>query len=141
MVLTQSAAIGHFHGGCQSTGNHLRPHFHKSTDMHSHGHSHGFNHHHHHGNEVVPFESSVQNIPVQDHDSDAVFVDANDIVISQRVLLDVKSSDINLLIFPWLNGSIANFENGTFQKMNWDQIPPPFNDSSPLYIRHLTLLI
>src|SRR5262245_36881514 len=77
VLLTQSVAFGHSHGGREPAGHGLRPHFH--TKLGSAG------HHHHPGDTDAPEPGTPAAEPISDHDADAVYLDVVSVVITDRL--------------------------------------------------------
>ncbi len=151
MLLTQSAAFGHAHGGGQPAGHDLRPHVHTNPlavdNHHAHDHSHdasGGHHCHHDDVKDAPklyTQLTPQPKPLSDHDSDAVYVNATDAVVVERpeTTVGFESSywwiagDADLLAKCWAGSPVHWVFSGH---------PPPLDGQiCPLYIRYLTLLI
>ena len=143
LLLTQSAALGHSHGGNEPAGHDLRPHTHlgsSCSDPAPYGHSHAPGADHRDGDSadgtapgVVPGSTSQ---PGADHDADALYA-------------------ADPLLCGWgQSGDDASWDNpGTPQALTVDHhdhgcrslaVPHPSPHPAPdrpLYLRHLTLLI
>jgi hypothetical protein len=153
VLLTQSVAVfGHAHGGNQPAGHDLRPHFHTNpaSARHDHGHHHHGpdGHHHHHNDGDAPAEPDSK--PAQqpeplsgdEHDSDAVFVDCVDVVITPR---SVATDDELAVSLPWATAGlflpVSLWTDPSQEAANWTHAPPLRDCACPLYLRQLTLLI
>lgn len=152
LLLTQSAARGHAHGGATPVGHESRPHFHTApaSAAHSHGgdgHSHGHAHHRHPhtGADDVP-GPDVQQVPAgespSDHDSTAVYTASVDLATPQRPSADSEPVGASLWADAWLNPSLT-FHSACSppEAANRAHPPPDSGHSCPRYVRHLTLLI
>lgn len=157
VLLARSAAFGHVHGGGQPVGHALRPHMHTksgSPQQHSHnhhGHHHGAdgNHHHHHVSDSSQGDAKSQQdgqpepASGNDHDSDAVFVDSVDVVLSERCASGRELSASNDWIdsvLPLLSGTFADSQHGQ-EVVRWMHSPPPDHGACPLFIQQAALLI
>ncbi len=148
--LTQSAAVGHSHGGSQPTGHDLRPHVHTNpcSAPHSHDHHHhgpeGHHNHHHHDGDDVPESDAQSSLPEQespsDHDSDAIYISGVDVIIDVRSVV----ADELAASFMWAaegTWSISFSTNPLNDATRWSHPPPRPGYSCALYVRHLSLLI
>lgn len=147
VLLTQSAAFGHSHGGSHA-GHDLGPHVHTNPVPSNHHHDHNDGHHHHgHGghhhavvDEVPPdVPVALSSEPQSNHDSDAIYVSATDAVTVERAELPGGSSDFwmaftsDLFAQPWAVSPACPVICG---------YPPPLRGHAcPLYVKHLALLI
>lgn len=144
VLLTQSAALGHCHGGNHPAGHDPRPHIHLNTVRHEpHGHRHGPGGHHHHKSDTAPATATLpapQPEPPSDHDSDAIFfTDAS--AVPPRSAAGGPPGDSPEWATSWLNLSTTLPWAGLPQvAANWCH-PPPVGRACPLYVRHLALLI
>lgn len=150
VLLTQSAALGHSHGGSKPAGHDLRPHFHTTptSAVYEHtGHHHGLGGHHHPhatGDEgpVPDTKTTPPALPPSDHDSSAVFTANVDLVASQRSSADTAPIGFSLWATSGLNLSATFLSaNQQHEAANWTHPPPDSGYSCPLYVRHLALLI
>ena len=150
VLLTQSAALGHSHGGSQPAGHDLCPHFHTNPITYpcSHGHHHhgpdGHHHQHHHDGDDVPEtdrQPTPEPEPQSDHDSDAVYVTSIDVVINERSAVDNEFSAPSGWVTAGSNPSIASRTNPSQEAARWTHPPPASGYICPLYVRHLALLI
>lgn len=151
VLLTQSAAFGHSHGGSQPAGHDLRPHVHTNPVPAGHHHDHDDGHHHHghggHHHDVVndvasdaPVTPPTQSPePLSDHDSDAIYVNATDAVAVERSELPGGACDFwtvftsDLLAQAWAVPQARPVICGH---------PPPLpGHVCPLYVKHRALLI
>lgn len=146
LLLTQSAAFGHAHGGGQPAGHDIRPHFHTTAAPTGHTHEHGHRHPHHHDvDEAAPVAPTTlppqHPEPQPDHDSDAIYVAVPDGVAVERFELPggVASAlwwpvdDSDPFVNVWADPPAHSILCGC---------PPPLGSRScPLYVRHLALLI
>lgn len=149
LLLTQSAALGHSHGGSQPAGHDLRPHFHAAPT--SAGHGHGCHHHgpdgHHHPHATAddgpgPDTRTPPAGPQSDHDSSAVYTAGVDLVAHQRSSADTDPAGFVQWTIAWLNLSTTFLSaSPPHEVANRTHPPPDSGYSCPLYVRHLTLLI
>lgn len=152
VLLTQSAALGHAHGGSQSAGHGLRPHVHTKLlatdhrhDHSHHHHGHSGHHHHHHDDDDDVRESEPypepQPVPPSDHDSDAVYVSAHDAVPGGRdALADEVEAAFGVYYCLCCSAAYPTALIEDISPRAWSHPPPP-GPRCPLYVRHLTLLI
>lgn len=147
VLLAQSAALGHAHGGREPRGHGLRPHVHTSfapeRRAHDHHHHHGPAGHHHDGDdEAGPGPHTVPEPEApSDHDSDAFYLEKVDAVVSKRIVADDGSSPASLLLaLPGPCEFVPARASTQPRSAHWNR-PPPTDCSCPLYVRHLTLLI
>jgi hypothetical protein len=143
LLLTQSAALGHHHGGDQPPGHDLRPHVHTTPAPHDHEHHHGPGSHDHHDDgedesETARISPSLPQ-PLSDHDDDAVYVTV-EFVVAGRV-----QSGQEVERAPWLPPSVnaAPAVRGGLREWSapWPHAPPWIASACPLYLLHLALLI
>lgn len=153
VLLTQSAALGHSHGGSQPAGHNLRPHFHTNSssaprsDDHGHHHHGPDGHHHYHDDgDDVP-EPDTQPTPApeplseQEHDSDAVYINRVDVVINDRPAVDDELAASLQWAAAGLHLPSAFWADPSHEAVNWTHAPPPSGYACPLYLWHLALLI
>lgn len=151
VLLSQSAAFGHAHGGSEPAGHALRPHFHinpAATRPEQGYHHRGPHGRHHHDDGGAPAEPDSQ--PAQqpeplsedEHDSDAVFIDRVDVVMTPR---SIATDDGLAVSLPWATaGSVLPVSLWTDpwqEAMNRAHAPPLRDCAYPLYLRQLRLLI
>lgn len=144
VLLTQSASLGHVHGGSQPAGHGDRAHFH--TAFTAHDHEHGHHHddsgdHRHRGDEDDASERHALAEPPQDHDADAVFVEVDVFVDSQRVGTGNELTGSVLWVGEWLDFSAIGLTDPRQFVCLRTHAPPPGCYCCPIYIRHLALLI
>lgn len=144
VLMTQSAVLGHSHGGREPAGHDLRPHFHTQPTSvpghHAYGHHHhgpGSHHHHHHDDG----DDAPEPLSEQDHDSDAVYISSVDVVINGRSAVDEKLAASLLWATAECNLPTALWANPPRAAAQWPHPPPPSVCSCPLYVWHLALLI
>lgn len=154
LLLTQSAALGHAHGGATPVGHESRPHFHTvpASAAHSHsgdghdGHSHGHAHHRHPHTDAddVP-GPDLHQVPAgespSDHDSTAVYTTSIDLAATERSSADSDPAGSSPWADAWLNQSLTFFSASPPEAANRAHPPPDSGYSCPRYVRHLTLLI
>jgi hypothetical protein len=151
VLLSQSAALGHAHGGREPAGHDLRPHFHTTpaSTRHEHGHHyHGPDgHHHHHDDGDNPTEPDSQPtqqpepLSEQEHDSDAVFIDSVEVIVSERSAVDDELAATLKRAATGLNLPTGCWADALHEAVNWTHGPPSSGYARPLYIWHLSLLI
>ncbi|VTU01451.1 unnamed protein product [Gemmataceae bacterium] len=144
LVLTQSALVGHSHGGKEPPGHDHRPHFHAAEPAAPHDHHAPGGHHHHDdaGNDEPEHATAEPTDlkPLPDHDDDAVHF-AVDMATGSG-----QNFDDTISVFSWqllpLNLSFGGVVGCP------DRSPPrphpsphPVASDCPLYVRHLALLI
>jgi hypothetical protein len=145
LLLTQSAALGHAHGGDEPAGHDARPHLHTAptSDDHHHHHGPGGHSHHHDADDAEPEPRSPDSPPSQpEHDADAVFVAAGDAVLAGRSQA-VDETPPSILTW-WLAAGVGPFaacSNRSAGRSAAHCHPPPPCSPCPLYVRHLALLI
>ena len=155
VLLTQTAAIGHAHGGGQPAGHDLRPHFHTNPPaalrhhdevFRPHGHHHhgpGGHHHHHDDGDDAPepdTQPTPEPEPLSDHDSDAVFLTTVDVVLGGRSPVHDELTASSFVAAVGSSSFVASGADLPHEVPNWTH-PPPSGYACPLYVRHLTLLI
>jgi hypothetical protein len=145
LMLSQAAAAGHAHGDHTPADHSARPHVHTlpaaEDRHHAHGHHHGpGGHHHQHDDEdeSAPTVPPPQADPLSDHDTDAVFVPTDAVVVERAASVEVIpvavvwvvcdtgepiGATLSVFVYPARNGR-----------------PPP-DPACPLYVRHLALLM
>tara|TARA_R110002124_G_scaffold223994_1_gene389450 strand:+ start:1150 stop:1596 length:447 start_codon:yes stop_codon:yes gene_type:complete len=145
MLLTQSVAFGHSHGGNQPAGHDLRAHIHlnQSTidDAHSHTHHHGLDKHNHHDAHHSDRENqnSSQLESPFDHDSSALYLSSNDVILGSRSTIKTAIK----VLFQWDSmGSDLPSDSLQPPEPVWGLYgcAPPDSDS-PLFVRHNAYLI
>jgi hypothetical protein len=140
LLLTQSAALGHAHGGVLPAGHGLRPHFHLASVHESHGHRHGPDGHHHHDADDEPDTEldPVLQEQAPHHDHDAVYFSAESGVT-------LRERPQHAVDYPACLASVASVIASDFHGAGPPPLPRPSADGGaaarPLYIRHLALLI
>jgi len=148
LLLSQTAAVAHFHAG-QAPANHaLRPHAHTnrpSARHETHGHHHHGHHHHaagghHHDNTEAP-TTPVPPEPLSDHDGDAVYIGASDLSTERVQTGDGDTrGPFGHLVF--LSTRPQDQCGPREHSALWPHPPPSeFAPDRPLYLRHLALLI
>ena len=152
LLLTQSAAFGHSHGGSQPAGHDLRPHIHTTSataghqqDHDRHHQGHGGGGHHHDADDATSDAptslTSPQPEPLPDHDSDAIYINAADAVAVER---SKPASEIAPSLW-WTAADADLFAKGWADPPTHSVFcghpPPLYGNICPLYIRHLALLI
>lgn len=150
MLLTQSAALlGHIHADLRLPGHDLRPHFHTQPVPAGHDRVRGDDHGHHHEpgdfhrHDEVPTAQTPATPdpePQPDHDSDAVYVNAVDVVANVRCVFDDGDDALAFWATTAASNVVGLWPNPARPSANW-RPPPPAGGSCPLYLRHLTLLI
>ena len=150
VLLTQSAALGHSHGGNQPAGHDLRAHIHTDLAFFSQAHDHGHHHgpdcpgHHHHDGDDAPEPGKQPPSPpepLSDHDSDAVYISSVDVVVSKRSSVENALTVSALWAAVVWDSSADLLANPPHQVANWTDDLPPSGCACPLYIRQLALLI
>jgi hypothetical protein len=144
LLLSQSAAIGHAHGGSLPAGHDLRPHVHASfavSTHDAHGHHDGHGCHHHHGEAVGhdadPVTAVAQEHPVP-HDHDAVYLPAESTVAPRERLQNDFDFSAWLVTIALVIGCDFYAADPPLQARASAAERAP---ARPLYIRHLALLI
>ena len=145
MLLTQSVAFGHSHGGNLPAGHDLRAHIHLNQssvdDSHGHVDHHGVDKHSHHED---PHQSSEKQVFPQfttpaDHDSSAIYLSGIDVISGTRSTLKTEIK----VLFQWdiigCNSS-SEFPQLTETKRSLFDCAPP-DSGSPLFVRHHAYLI
>lgn len=145
MLLTQSVAFGHSHGGNQPAGHDLRAHIHLNQssidDSHSHSHHHGLDKHSHHDDHHSDHEkqNSSQFESPFDHDSSALYLSSNDVISGSRSTI---KTEIKVLV-QW-DSMGCDLSSDSLQQTEpvWCLYgcAPPDSDS-PLFVRHHAYLI
>lgn len=150
VLLTQSAALGHSHGGTKPAGHDLRPHFHTNPiptagDHDGHRHGPGGHHHPHAAGDDVPGPDTQTTPPAgsrSDHDSSAVYTASVDLASNLRSSADSEPVESSLWAVAWLNPSLTFLSaSQPPEAANRAHPPPDSGHSCPRYVRHLTLLI
>ena len=130
VLLTQSTTIGHSHGGNQTVGHNLHPHFHTNPRAHL----------HHHLGEVTDPKTppTPEPEPLSDHDADAVFFATCALIKERSTAKELTASPLK--VAAELIPSLAFGDN---PPLGWPPRahPPASGGSCALYIRHLALLI
>lgn len=141
VLLTQSAALCHGHGGGQHAGHDLRPHIHTNLTPVHHAHDHGScGHHHHHDDADGAREPAPTPRPASapDHDSDAVFIPSIDVTPNEQLVVSDERAPSPLwavLGSGHVAGANPPRESAALAH------PPPAAAACPIYIRQLSLLI
>jgi len=145
LVLTQSAFLGHSHGGKEPPAHDHRPHLHATKPPAPHDHQHGPGGHHHHDDagDDEPEHATAEPTypePLPDHDDNAVHV-AVDIATGSGQIIDDTTRVFSWQLLP-LNVSFGRVV-GCPDRSPPRPHPSPHSVASecPLYVRHLTLLI
>lgn len=150
VLLTQSAAaLVHSHCDSMPGRNDLRPHFHTtpapSGDDHHHHDSGSHSHHHDRGDELSAPKTEPTPRPEplsqDEHDSNAVFINSVNIVISQRSALDAAFASALVWAAAGLHLPTHICAASEEEALNWTHAPPPCLHACPLYLLQLTLLI
>lgn len=158
LLLSQTAVLGHAHGGGQPAGHDLRPHFHTAPTGHGHhhddsdGHSHHVHHRHHHHDEdgghthadvdETRSEPAPRSPPTQpDHDDDAFFVAAVDATVSPRPQTGDEDTTAAWWVAVGLIPSAAAWDRPQTFSPTRGPPPPDPGPHCPLYVRYLALLI
>lgn len=141
VLMSQSAVVGHAHGGSEPAGHELRPHLHTGAS-HEHG-DEGHHHHHdtsHHSHDQRSASDSQPVTPAE-HDSDAIYLQCVDAVVASRVVVELEFSRLLDGVFDSWNppNLLAVAQSGDV--IRWANTPPLLGPSCPLYLRQLTLLI
>lgn len=143
MLLTQSVAFGHSHGGNQPAGHDLRVHIHlnqsSADDSHSHSHHHGLDKHSHHDDHHSDREkqnSSQFESPI-DHDSSALYLSSNDVISISR---STTMTELKVLFQRDSMGCDLSSDSLQQTEPVWCLYgcAPP---DSPLFVRHHAYLI
>jgi hypothetical protein len=151
VLLSQSAALGHSHGGREPAGHGIRRHFHTNpvSIAHDHGHHHhdrtSHDHDHDKGASASEFGDPRTQQPApltrDDHDSDAIFVDCVDVIINSFAAID---NGLGAFLIPSDAGwylPTGYWTTGTCAVVDQTHGPPTSGYACPLYLRQLTLLI
>ena len=145
MLLTQSVAFGHSHGGNLPAGHDLRAHIHlnKSSIDDSHGHVHHYEADKHSHQDDHHKSSENQGFPQftssSDHDSSAIYLNSIDVISGTRSTLKTEIK----VLFQWdIIGCNSSFEFPQLtetERSVFDCAPP--DSGSPLFVRHHAYLI
>jgi hypothetical protein len=142
VLLSESAALGHSHGGSEPAGHDLRPHFHTTPASTRHEQA-----HHHHDNGDDPAEPDSQPTPQpeplseDEHDSDAVIIDRAAVVLCQRSAFGDELATSLVWAVSALHVPTKLCADPLREAVNWTHAPPPRGYACPLYLWQLTLLI
>ena len=143
VLLTQSVAPVHSHGGDQPADHDSRPHFHTSALRGGHTHHHDGHGHHHHDEDDAEEAAEVpapSREPLSDHhDADAVFVGPVDAACRERPQAEASEPATPLIAQP--DRLVADWDAPTPREVEYWNHPPPTAGACPLFVRHLTLLI
>lgn len=140
VLLIQATPLAHAHGGRQPAGHGHRPHVHTAPARAGHTHGHG-HHHHDEDDDRGPGQAPPPRPgPVDGHDSDAVYIDAVDLVAGGRAEAHEGVTS------PGFPAAVGPLEAGAFLPgpptlPAARAHPPPRGRSCPLYVRHLSFLI
>src|SRR4051794_2765655 len=143
LMLTQSASLGHSHGGNEPPGHDLRPHFHVTphSERRCHGprhHHHGpGGHHHHHHNDGddtaapdAPPRPRLESLP--NHDADAIYISRVDVVITERSAVAEELATSSPL--PADSHPVLTFWTyPPHEAVSWTRPPPPSGRVCALY--------
>ena len=146
VLLTQSAVVlGHSHGTNSREEHDDRTHIHVHAIAFESGHSHhAHNHHHCDGvnesqQEHVGMEEPSPTVPLSDHDADAMYVSAYDVVLGARCQPVGELTISQWLYAPACILCILPATESSRPLADWTHAPP-HDGVCPLYIRHLSLL-
>lgn len=150
LLISQSAALAHSHGGNQPAGHDLRPHVHVSLVAHVHDHQHGHSHHHgthshHHDwdDEVAPADADDQLASLHEsapgHDSDALYVSPDSVTTARERVVTAFDHGVWLLAVSAFVLDVEAFAAPPCPHPRTSA--DPGSAARPLYIRHLALLI
>ncbi|MFH1300626.1 MAG: hypothetical protein ABIK07_06160 [Planctomycetota bacterium] len=145
ILLTQSVAFGHSHGGNQPAGHDLRAHIHLNQssidDSHGHVHHHGLDRHNHHDDHHSDHEkkNSSQFESPLDHDSSALYLSSHDVISASR---STTQTEIKIL-FQWDDmGCDLSSDSLQHTEPVWCLSGcAPSDFDSPLFVRHHAYLI